>query len=373
MSSFLHGPSSSKPSPPSRSPRNCSKPRKSNKARRRATFRIAAQDAAILKVAHFLDSQISGEMIHRWDGAFAIPSGWFARGLRDFSGPPEGAERQYRDGGFRSGGLRPVFHAKRVVSVVPAHPWPRAVELPDPVRDRENPLRQLHPRHARSGRSGAVATLFRARGAPARRAAPAPGLRQAGRPNPDRLGRNRVFLLAKARLPALPHAPTRQRQDRELSFPAGGDGGRPRPCQSRPAVSRLHRAARRCGKAGLRTQRRQALARSARRTASPAASRLSRRRSLRLPAHRRKCWRLRATISSSPARKARTRRSTISSTEPSPSITKKKSARARRSRCAVIAGSKAFRCASARTRRWSTGSGSRFSTATAVSNIPSPG
>src|SRR5271155_1867812 len=42
MSSFLHGPSSSKPSPPSRSPRNCSKPRKSNEARRRATFRIAA-------------------------------------------------------------------------------------------------------------------------------------------------------------------------------------------------------------------------------------------------------------------------------------------------------------------------------------------
>jgi hypothetical protein len=75
-----------------------------------------------LKVAYFLDSQISGEVIHRWDGAFAIPSGWFARGLRDFSGPPEGAERQYRDGGFRSGGLRPVFHAKRVVSVVPAHP-----------------------------------------------------------------------------------------------------------------------------------------------------------------------------------------------------------------------------------------------------------
>src|SRR5271169_2279285 len=80
------------------------------------------QPPAILKVAHFLGSQISGEMIHRWDGAFAIPSGWFARGLRDFSGPPEGAERQYRDGGFRSGGLRPVFHAKRVVSVVPAHP-----------------------------------------------------------------------------------------------------------------------------------------------------------------------------------------------------------------------------------------------------------
>src|SRR5271169_5571685 len=85
------------------------------------------------------------------------------------------------------------------------------------------------------------------------------------------------------------------------------------------------------------------------------------------------CWRPRATISSSPARKARTRHSTISSTEPSPSVTRKKSARARRSRRAVIAGSKAFRCATARTRRWSTGSGSRFSTATAGSNIPSPG
>src|SRR5271163_2200097 len=86
------------------------------------TSKSAAGGTAILKVAHFLGSQISGEMIHRWDGTFAIPSGWFARGLRDFSGPPEGAERQYRDGGFRSGGLRPVFHAKRVVSVVPAHP-----------------------------------------------------------------------------------------------------------------------------------------------------------------------------------------------------------------------------------------------------------
>src|SRR5208282_3393352 len=70
---------------------------------------------AILKVVHFLDSQISGEVIHRWDGAFAIPSGWFGRGLRDFSGPPEGAERQYRDGGFRCGGLRPVFHVSVIL------------------------------------------------------------------------------------------------------------------------------------------------------------------------------------------------------------------------------------------------------------------
>src|SRR5271155_764096 len=49
MSSFLHGPSSSKPSPPSRSPRNCSKPRKSNKARRRATFRIAGANHVSIK------------------------------------------------------------------------------------------------------------------------------------------------------------------------------------------------------------------------------------------------------------------------------------------------------------------------------------
>jgi hypothetical protein len=102
------------------------------------------------------------------------------------------------------------------------------------VRDRENPLRQLHPRHARRGRSGAVAALLRARGAIARRIASARSLRQAGRQNPDRLGRNRVFLLAKARLPALLHAQGRQRQDRELSYDAGGDGGRPRPCKVVP-------------------------------------------------------------------------------------------------------------------------------------------
>src|ERR1700688_158089 len=83
---------------------------------------ISPTASAILKVEQFLDSQISAEATRRWDGAFVFPSVWFARGLRDFSGPPEGAERQYRDDGFRSGGLRPVFHAKRVVSVVPAHP-----------------------------------------------------------------------------------------------------------------------------------------------------------------------------------------------------------------------------------------------------------
>src|SRR5260370_29475547 len=147
-------------------------------------------------VAHFWDSQISAAVIHHWDGAFAVPSGWIARGVRGLSGPPERTPRQHRDGGFWAVGIRPVFHAKRVVSGVPARPGegPGALELPDSVRDRENPVRQLHPRHARRRRSGAVAALFRAHGADARRAAAAGGLWQAWRANPDRLGRHRVFL-----------------------------------------------------------------------------------------------------------------------------------------------------------------------------------
>src|ERR1700720_3523194 len=82
---------------------------------------------------HFWDSQISAEVVHHWDGAFAVPSGWIARGVRGLSGPPEGTPRQHRDGGFRAVGIRPVFHAKRVVSGVPARPGegPGALELPD--------------------------------------------------------------------------------------------------------------------------------------------------------------------------------------------------------------------------------------------------
>src|ERR1700730_17732210 len=120
---------------------------------------------AILKVAQprILGIPESAEsVIHHWDGAFDIPSGWVVVGVRDLSGPPEGTSRQHCDGGFWAFGVRPVFHAKRVVSGVPARPgegpWP--LELPEPVRDRENPVRQLHPRHARRGRSGAVAALF---------------------------------------------------------------------------------------------------------------------------------------------------------------------------------------------------------------------
>src|ERR1700738_1463206 len=77
-----------------------------------------AASAAILKVAQprILGIPESAEsVIHHWDGAFAIPSVWFAGGVRDLSGPPEGTSRQHRDGGSRAFGVRPVFHAKRAL------------------------------------------------------------------------------------------------------------------------------------------------------------------------------------------------------------------------------------------------------------------
>ena len=61
----------------------------------------------------------------------------------------------------------------------------------------------------------------------------AAGLRSAGRQNPDRLGRNRVFLLAKARLSELSHPRALQRQNRELSLPAVGHRRGARPFQGR--------------------------------------------------------------------------------------------------------------------------------------------
>src|ERR1700689_244468 len=83
------------------------------------------------------------------------------------------------------------------------------------------------------------------------RAADAASLRPAGRKDLDRLGRNGVLLLAETRLPALPDAQARQRQDRELS-----------------------------------TQRRQALVRKAQRAAGAVAPRVPGRRSVRLPSRR---------------------------------------------------------------------------------------
>ena len=69
-----------------------------------------------------------------------------------------------------------------------------------------------------------------------------------------------------------------------------------------------------------------------------------------------------ATISSSPASRPRTRRSTTSSTAPSFRATRRKCAAAPRKRPSVIAGSRPFRSATARTPCSSTGSASRSST-----------
>src|SRR5450755_3637180 len=172
---------------------------------------------AILKVAaapDFRDSQIVGKMIHHMDEAVAVPSGGFESRLRRLSGSPEGARRQYRHGGFRPVGLRDVFHAERFFPILSACSGerPGPFKLSEPVRHRENSVRQLHPRHARRSGPGAARALLRASGISAGRAAFAPGLWQTGWQNARRLGWNRVLLLAKARLPALPHAQALQRQ-----------------------------------------------------------------------------------------------------------------------------------------------------------------
>ncbi len=229
------------------------------------------------------------KLIQGWDAAFALPSFGIEGRLRRFSRPAQGARRQYRDGRFRSVGVRDVFHAERVLSGLPAHAGerPGPLQLPDAVRHRENSVRQLHPRHAGRGGPGAacspVSSVMESLLAEPRDAA---SLRPAGRKDPDRLGRNGVLLLAETRLPALPDAQALQRQDRELSLYAVGDGRGARPFQGRAADAGVHRAAGRRRKAGLRAQRRQALVRQARRAASPVAPRLSRRRSVRLPARR---------------------------------------------------------------------------------------
>jgi len=87
----------------------------------------------------------------------------------------------------------------------------------------------------------ASATVFRTHGDAAGRAAPAAGLRSAGRQNPDRLGRDAVFLLAKAQLSKLPHPRALQRQKRELSLPAVGDGRGARPPQGRSFDAQVRR------------------------------------------------------------------------------------------------------------------------------------
>ncbi len=96
-----------------------------------------------------------------------------------------------------------------------------------------------------------------------------------GRKNPDRLGRDGIFLLAKTRLPALSDPQTRQRQGRELSHHAGGNRGRARPFQGYPAIFGVYLAARRRRKARLRAQCGQALVSPTCRACSPVAPHLS--------------------------------------------------------------------------------------------------
>src|ERR1700682_784561 len=100
----------------------------------------------------------------------------------------------------------------------------------------------LHPRLSGRGRPRAPAPRLRTYGGVVKRAADAASLRPAGRKDPDRLGRNGVLLLAETRLPALPDAQARQRQDRELSFYAVGDGRDARPLQGRSFDARVRRA-----------------------------------------------------------------------------------------------------------------------------------
>src|SRR5271157_64655 len=126
--------------------------------------------SAILKVgADFSDSQISGNMIHARDGGFGVASLWPEGGLRRVSGPSQGAERQYRHGGFRSVRVRHVFHAERVLPLLPADAGggPGPLELPNPVRDRDDSFRQLYPGHARRGGPRAARAVLSTHGATA--------------------------------------------------------------------------------------------------------------------------------------------------------------------------------------------------------------
>ncbi len=256
--------------------------------------------------------------IQSWDAALALPSFRPDDRLRNVSGLAKGAWRQYRDCRLRPFGFLDVFHAERVLSGVSAlaGEGPGPLRRPDVVRDRQNSLRQLHSRHARRGRPRASAALFRAHGDAAGGAPDAASLRSVGRQDPDRLGRNGVFLLTKARLSELPHPRALQRQDRALSLCAVGDGRGARPFQGRS---------------------------------------------------------LDARVRGDPASRPRTRRSTTSSTAPNFPVTRRRSVAATPRRRCVIAGSRRFRSATARTRYWSTGSASKFSTPTERPNIPWPG
>src|SRR5208337_519784 len=147
-----------------------------------------------------------------------------ARGGAATSRPPISVFRRSRCSSCRARRFSPI-NAR----------WRKATAAPTARRCRPDSLGQLHPRLSGRDGSRAAAALFRTHGGVALRAADAAGLRAAGRKDLNRLGRDGVLLLAEARLPALSDAQARQRQDRELSFHAVGDGGGARPFQGRAA------------------------------------------------------------------------------------------------------------------------------------------
>ena len=139
-----------------------------------------------------------------------------------------------------------------------------AVELPDAVRDRAHPVRQPHPRHARSGAAGAaVPGLQRGAGHPGAdgrtRGVPPPGWARADRP-----GWYGVLPLGQGPLPALLEAGARWRQGGVVPHPPGGDFGRARARSGGAAAAGVRRTPGRAHQAGLREPGRPAVAGQAR-------------------------------------------------------------------------------------------------------------
>src|SRR5215213_5199209 len=218
-------------------------------------------------------------------GAARDPFARRSLGLRGLS-RQAARRRDLQHGGYRPVGLFAVLPAERVVPRPPARAGGRAedVELPKPVRHDGRPDRQPYPRHARPSASLAPAARLRPNpgdAAPARWAARLPTARW---PCADRARWHGILLLAKARLSAVPDPPACQRQDRELPCPAGGHGRGARPRHGLAHDAGVHRAPGRRGEAGLRTQRRQALAGRPCQAPDGSAAHLPRRRPVRVPA-----------------------------------------------------------------------------------------
>src|SRR3954451_13129609 len=116
-----------------------------------------------------------------------------------------GAEHHLRHGRLRQGGVLRVLHAEPVLPGASAAPGgrPRTLQLPEPVRDGPDPLRQSDPRHARSGRADAIPSCIRhhtGRDGAIRRDRPAA---RPERPSADRAGWHGVLLLNRAALSEL--------------------------------------------------------------------------------------------------------------------------------------------------------------------------